>query len=303
MKSIPPVSHQRPGATRIEGNQSPSSHDVISDDESSNASEQEPVLEAELAPDIAQIVEDALQQNLPLRRPCLLQADLVAPTVLTQASLAFLEPTEEERFQKEHADLIRLPGATYCIVVLVLNFFLYFWDLVQPGVGWSDTVWIRVLVFVTMASFAVCFLYVPQTKQWYQYMIFAYTNICMFFACCLLREVTDGFVVDLSALSLTYFAILASCMMQFRVACAASVTSLAMVNIFILLQEKKSGMFSNAYVFANANVILVLATGLGLAPLCMAEMYLRHRFLRTGTISYWIHPDEERHKSVEMAPV
>jgi len=274
----------QPGVTYVQGNRESSAHDSISDDEGSASDDFPPVLQAEIAPDISKIVEKALRESTDS-----VHADLLAPVSLGGFWLPRLDDKSEDRFQQEHAQLIRVPTMVYLSFAIVVNALFYLWDLLQ--VSWERTLGLRVILTVWFLVWFVVFQNGFHNTKSQPLSLFklvgAYTVVCL-----IARQMMDGFVVALPGLCITILTFNAICLLQFRYALVLSLYALVLVNVWIQTHPHNSGVYSTFYVAANANAFMLMSCVMGLLPVYVAEMYLRHRFLRTGTLSFWVNASE-----------
>jgi len=288
----------QPGATLIQGNRRPREepYNSSSDDEPESPARllRAVPVQAELAPSVDQLVQDALQASLP-------QAATVAPTVWKGKSIArFADAATETRFQREHSDLLQIPGALFLLSIQPANIFWYFWDNLQPGVSWTDTLYIRLFLAAFLFLYSGLLVHVPSMKPWYQPLNVVFYSVCLAIICTTFLSATDGFVLMLPGLCMAVISMYSCCIMLFRPALVFTLVVSGTVNVFIYLHNNTSGNYSKEYVFINANMMILSSCSVGLMPVYFAELYLRHRFRRTGTISYWIDPGQEL--SVELQP-
>jgi len=268
----------RPGAKFIQGNRRITSYDMISDDESSCDEVKLPVLQAEIAPDIDRMVEAALRESATT-----VEADLLAPVNMGGFKMPKLE--NEDRFQNEHAQLIRVPTMIYLAVGIVVDIVFYFWDILI--LHWKATLFPRLGQGLWFALWIFIF-WRGLDGKWCQPLscfktMVSYTSVCL-----IVREFTDGFVVALPALCITILTFNAICLLQFRYSVIVCVYAMVLVNVLIQTHPHNSGIYSTVLVTANANAFLLMSCLLGMLPTYVAELYLRHRFLRTGTLSFWM---------------
>jgi len=264
------------GARRVTGNQCRSNNNSDDDDEST-------VVQAQLAPDISQVLSEATPHDLDF----LTQAFIMAPAQWRH-HLQF-SGRMEERFQAEHAILVR--SISRVIVPMATFIFILFhgWGQLQPSEeGRREATMIRIFVstgclFFLPLTYTYWFLPHVQTIM-LVLALFAYTGTC------LILFVLHGFVFGLAALCLNITVCTTLGVMQFRTASLFCILAVFITNILILVQTPTSG-YTKAFILANTNFLILPFCLFALLTSYTAEMHLRHRFRYTGTVSYWAHPD------------
>ena len=319
-------SQTRPGAEFVPGilSRSITINDSNAFGESSSAFDAEvavvaAALEAELAPDVnALVTEELRRRNLSL----LVNAEAAAPPILTKANLQFpkFSKSAEKRFQAEHALLIKgiVPFAVPFGNATVLIY--CFWDMVQPEANLAMTVGLRIAMVSLITGIAIASRF-RFFLSWAQPIIVLALTAATTLQITLSYILKDGFIVAIAGIGVYIMATCTLGMLQFRYALAYNAVIMVITNIMIVYDDdyldipddgggagtstnSSSGSTTNStggvsgsiqnnngydltYVLINSNFYLSTFASIGVVFCYLVELYLRHKFLDTGTIFQW----------------
>jgi len=269
------------------------------------AEEEQMPVQAELAPDLSQV----LSQANPTELNFLTRADVVAPVRLwgKKRRLKFSSEAKEERFQDEHSHLARGILQVVLPISIVLYGVYHLWGtLVNLGYG-RHTIIIRSMVLVIWIFFLILMRtdFFLRHAQLMTYMI----AMCGYVgAVVIYSSVENGFEKGLPALGVVITACASCGAMLFPTAVSFCVSALVVSNVLIFVDPNPgSGGNSMKHVLFNTNFILFSFCLFSLLTSYNVEMHLRHRFRYTGTVSYWTNPDmlddEDEEDEDETNPV
>ena len=273
--------------------------DTVSQDDDDH---QPTAIEAELAPDVDGIVEDMLRRREERLERQIVTADIVVTFPLTKANLMLpkFSKEQEARFQQEHSVLVRellkytAPFIAWCIFIPIS------WDAVQPGSNILASLFLRTVGALSALLLSICSRY-NFFLIWAQpILLILYTIIASVYPI-IFSLVQDGFVMGVGWIGCCLLASATIGLLQARYALVHCGIILMITNVLMILDNKRSSLYSLRYVLLSCNIFMVVITILALPFSYVLELHLRHRFRDTGTIFRWTNKDNKATSSYESS--